>query len=331
MSEALLYADGYFPFCIPTEIAGLPFTEWDETTYYENTSVVEVDDETGEYTITVVTKGYSNSTTVLQPVVGDGTPWVKMSIEAFSELYWRVRRLTLDAPLTAEMQWKPYSSDSVTADLTASPIDNDGTPRVFGQSDYRDDHGHLVCGYKNQWADTPDMTVTGTLSYPVDVPVIDVTGTGTADMSAEPEQGTNSATLSATIFASNNLASWARAVATEPGFVYVRLASILTVHIRSWNELFEHVIHLGRESWGSYENIEFFSGRSDQTTTATITLLGIDYEVPVSREVIGLDQSVTLAECELPTGNFTEPIKIIADQYWTYGGIYDEDTGEPVP
>jgi hypothetical protein len=352
------YCDGYLPFCIPTEVGGKDIELWDGSTTFEDVIYREgenPDDPFGEQVITLA----SNSSSEYIPVVGNGCGWVEIDINTACELYWRARALTFtEESITGTITSQSFYQTPVLAEVTAT--------RINGVLDENiQNEGSLVCSKKSPWeslfpllsggwprfdfeatmqsidSGEPDYEFIG--NFPVD-PFVN------GSVVIEP-QFVDEFGFQVLGYTTDGTGLNFRQIKEQPDRVYVALVSLfgppIFQYITRYNFLNGDPVNAGisivsGDAVGIFRTTDFTGFSSlfeltDQSTT--ITILGKSNSVRVIKytdAVYSPDGFYTINEIKdllrqhYPTIFSYPNLGIKALEYFTYGGIYDKDTGEQV-
>lgn len=316
MSYDFVYAEGYLPNIIgwakaktynghswQNEDELLPVEEWDESTWYKYT---DDDGNTKEWP--------SNDANKLTPVVGDSCNRPKFSKDQAAMLVKAIKRLKLsDISMSFGGSADFDGGVSASVSVSASDLDEDGTPQT----------------------DIPEAFIRSSFFSPRPSGWL---GQGPYVNKVEAAQNYNS--IQASVGAFLGTAGWHLegglfVLPDEPHYIYMDLISLVQVvcavgssgsaSISGGFSLFKESIFIPSGSddfdvWPNYRSVfDSFGEASLQILDTSITAK------------IALHKGITwYDDFSEPTVTKTPPVislSLKADKYWTFGGLYDEDTG----
>ena len=317
---------GYFPFCIQENAQdGLPVEFWDGVTYYKlEGQWPDGDDDPFEGTVDFYPSKTSN---VPIDVLGDGTFYpVGFTFEELMFLYWRVRRFDVKPVDGPEWIAGPLDVFPIIEGGTELEIANYfGAPRPLQNAEAR-----LVCG--PQTFRQLDRVFYQYYPYGAAIHIDDYLEEG-------DEIGQIFFSLDLLFFPIGRTYPQGGSLGPESGPVY-RSGDLYypRIYVQGSYRNFEQLAPPGYETRNFQKNILPFKYKEEDWD---VNIGWIDVSGPPKADSFRLILKLPTRDVTIPFyaligyeyPNFPDPLITLViepSKYLTYGGTYDEDTGQPV-
>jgi hypothetical protein len=289
---SVTYLDGHFPFCVPTEVIGYSVELWDGVTFYESPD------------------GWmqpSNDENLVTPVVGDGTGYLgPFTLEQAAEIYWFVRRYEVE--VTGGAVGVSYTDPDEETTTTKTITEEEGIPVVYDDP------------VPNDWLNFP-CSRKGLYS---------IWGLEKA------LEGGSRITKSYSINTYTNAQMFRSFSAPNEYYVGFTVSVGIGAYFE-FPEFYQESAGYSLLKPSSYEFSQlqaFYNGISPEFFTEATVPASLYFQSGGKFDFTMYGIKITA-----PLDDFGYVVKVAAPitrvdirptKYFTYGGIYDEDTGEPV-